>query len=162
MTLNFSPKVGIWQMNYSANFYIMDVDLEAIGIDPAHNWKGIVSSFTFDNTFNLPYSWRFNVQASLNPYHKSMYMKSRTHGSINLRLSKTFLKDKSLNVAARVNDVFYTTKEKNVVYEGINYCNDGDVYRDNQLFQLGISWKFNATRSRYKGGHAGQDERNRL
>ena len=162
MTLNFSPKVGIWQMNYSANFYIMDVDLEAIGIDPAHNWKGIVSSFTFDNTFNLPYSWRFNVQASLNPYHKSMYMKSRTHGSINLRLSKTFLKDKSLNVAARVNDVFYTTKEKNVVYEGINYCNDGDVYRDNQLFQLGISWKFNATRSRYKGSHAGQDERNRL
>ena len=59
MTLNFSPKVGIWQMNYSANFYIMDVDLEAIGIDPAHNWKGLVSSFTFDNTFSLPYSWRF-------------------------------------------------------------------------------------------------------
>ena len=162
MTLNFSPKVGIWQMNYSANFYIMDVDLEAIGIDPAHNWKGLVSSFTFDNTFNLPYSWRFNVQANLNPYYKSMYMKSRTHGSINLRLSKTFLKDKSLNVAARVNDVFYTTKEKNIVYEGINYCNDGDVYRDNQFFQLGVTWKFNATRSRYKGSHAGQDERNRL
>ena len=162
MTLNFSPKVGIWQMNYSANFYIMDVDLEAIGIDPAHNWKGIVSSFTFDNTFNLPYSWRFNVQASLNPYHKSMYMKSRTHGSINLRLSKSFLKDKSLNVAARVNDLFYTTKERALVYEGINYCNDGDVYRDNQYFQLSVSWKFNATRSRYKGSHAGQDERNRL
>ena len=162
MTLNFSPKVGIWQMNYSANFYIMDVDLEAIGIDPAHNWKGIVSSFTFDNTFNLPYSWRFNVQASLNPYHKSMYMKSRTHGSINLRLSKSFLKDKSLNVAARVNDLFYTTKERGLVYEGINYCNDGDVYRDNQYCQLSVSWKFNATRSRYKGSHAGQDERNRL
>ena len=162
MTLNFSPKVGIWRMNYSANFYIMDVDLEAIGIDPAHNWKGIVSSFTFDNTFNLPYSWRFNVQASLNPYHKSMYMKSRTHGSINLRLSKSFLKDKSLNVAARVNDLFYTTKERGLVYEGINYCNDGDVYRDNQYFQLSVSWKFNATRSRYKGSHAGQDERNRL
>ena len=162
MTLNFSPKVGIWQMNYSANFYIMDVDLEAIGIDPAHNWKGIVSSFTFDNTFNLPYSWRFNVQANLNPYYKSMYMKSRTHGSINLRLSKTFLKDKSLNVAARVNDLFYTTKERGLVYEGINYCNDGDVYRDNQYCQLSVSWKFNATRSRYKGSHAGQDERNRL
>ena len=162
VTLNFSPKVGIWQMNYSANFYIMDVDLEAIGIDPAHNWKGIVSSFTFDNTFNLPYSWRFNVQANLNPYYKSMYMKSRTHGSINLRLSKTFLKDKSLNVAARVNDLFYTTKERGLVYEGINYCNDGDVYRDNQYCQLSVSWKFNATHSRYKGSHAGQDERNRL
>ena len=162
MTLNFSSKVGVWQMNYSANFYIMDVDLEAIGIDPAHNWKGLVSSFTFDNTFNLPYSWRFNVQANLNPYYKSMYMKSRTHGSINLRLSKTFLKDKSLNVAARVNDLFYTTKERGLVYEGINYCNDGDVYRDNQYCQLSVSWKFNATRSRYKGSHAGQDERNRL
>ncbi|MDY6300360.1 MAG: outer membrane beta-barrel family protein [Bacteroidales bacterium] len=162
MTLNFSPKVGIWQMNYSANFYIMDVDLEAIGIDPAHNWKGLVSSFTFDNTLSLPYSWRFNVQASLTPGYKSMYVNKKTYGSINLRLSKSFLKDKSLNVAARVNDLFYTTKERGLVYEGINYCNDGDVYRDNQYFQLSVSWKFNATRSRYKGSHAGQDERNRL
>ena len=162
MTLNFSPKVGIWQMNYSANFYIMDVDLEAIGIDPAHNWKGLVSSFTFDNTLSLPYSWRFNVQASLTPGYKSMYVNKKTYGSINLRLSKSFLKDKSLNVAARVNDIFYTTKERGLVYEGINYCNDGDVYRDNQYFQLSVSWKFNATRSRYKGSHAGQDERNRL
>ena len=162
MTLNFSPKVGIWQMNYSANFYIMDVDLEAIGIDPAHNWKGLVSSFTFDNTLSLPYSWRFNVQASLTPGYKSMYVNKKTYGSINLRLSKSFLKDKSLNVAARVNDLFYTTKERGLVYEGINYCNDGDVYRDNQYCQLSVSWKFNATRSRYKGSHAGQDERNRL
>ena len=162
MTLNFSPKVGIWQINYSANFYIMDVDLEAIGIDPAHNWKGLVSSFTFDNTLSLPYSWRFNVQASLTPGYKSMYVNKKTYASINLRLSKSFLKDKSLNVAARVNDLFYTTKERGLVYEGINYCNDGDVYRDNQYFQLSVSWKFNATRSRYKGSHAGQDERNRL
>lgn len=27
---------------------------------------------------------------------------------------------------------------------------------------IDISWKFNATRSRYKGSHAGQEERNRL
>ena len=91
-----------------------------------------------------------------------MYVNKKTYGSINLRLSKSFLKDKSLNVAARVNDLFYSTKERALVYEGINYCNDGDVYRDNQYFQLSASWKFNATRSRYKGSHAGQDERNRL
>ena len=149
-------------MNYSADFYIMDEDLEAIGIDPAYNWKGLVSSFTFDNTLSLPYSWRLNVQANLTPSYKSMYLKSRTYGSINLRLSKSFLKDRSLNVAARVNDLFYTTKQRLTVYEGINYCDEGDVYRDNQYFQLAVSWKFNATRSRYKGSHAGQDERNRL
>ena len=160
LTLNFSPKIGIWQMNYSAEFYVQDADLEAIGI--THNWKGLVSNFTFDNTFSLPYSWRLNVQARLTPSYKSMYVNKKTYGSINLRLSKSFLKDKSLNVAARVNDLFYTTKERALVYEGINYCNDGDVYRDNQYFQLSASWKFNATRSRYKGSHAGQDERNRL
>ena len=27
---------------------------------------------------------------------------------------------------------------------------------------IDLSWKFNATRSRYKGSHAGQSERNRL
>lgn len=160
LTLNFSPKIGIWQMNYSVGCYIQDADIEAIGI--THNWKGVVTNITLDNTFSLPYSWILNVQASLTPSYKSMYTNMKTHGSINLRLSKNFLKDKSLNVYARMNDLFYTTKQRGLVYEGINYCNDGEVYRDNQNFQLGLSWKFNATRSRYKGSHAGKAERNRL
>ena len=149
-------------MNYSANFYIIDDKIEAIGIDPAHNWKGVVSSFTLDNTLSLPYSWHFNVQVSLTPSYKSSYLNMKTYGSVNLRLSKSFLKDKSLNIYARVSDLFYTTKQRGLDYEGINYCNDAYVYRDNQYFQLGATWKFNATRSRYKGSHAGQEERNRL
>ena len=162
LSLNFSPKIGIWQMNYSANFYIIDDKLEAIGIDPAHNWKGVVSSFTLDNTLSLPYSWHFNVQVSLTPSYKSTYLNMKTYGSVNLRLSKSFLKDNSLNIYARMSDLFYTTKQRGLDYEGINYCNDAYVYRDNQYFQLGATWKFNATKSRYKGSHAGQDERNRL
>ena len=162
LSLNFSPKIGIWQMNYSANFYIIDDKIEAIGIDPAHNWKGVVSSFTLDNTLSLPYSWHFNVQVSLTPSYKSSYLNMKTYGSVNLRLSKSFLKDNSLNIYARVSDLFYTTKQRGLDYEGINYCNDAYVYRDNQYFQLGATWKFNATRSRYKGSHAGQEERNRL
>jgi hypothetical protein len=35
-------------------------------------------------------------------------------------------------------------------------------HQDKRRFGIDISWKFNATRSRYKGSHAGQSERNRL
>ena len=34
--------------------------------------------------------------------------------------------------------------------------------RDLEAIGINLSWKFNAAKSRYKGSHAGQSERNRL
>ena len=36
------------------------------------------------------------------------------------------------------------------------------IYRDFQRFGLQVSYKFNATKSKYKGTGAGQSEKNRL
>jgi hypothetical protein len=49
-----------------------------------------------------------------------------------------------------------------VAYGGINFRTQYHEYQDKRRVGIDISWKFNATRSRYKGSHAGQDERNRL
>ena len=37
-----------------------------------------------------------------------------------------------------------------------------DLGCDTRRIGIDLSWKFNATKSRYKGSHAGQSERNRL
>lgn len=160
LTLNLSPRIGIWQMNYSAYLYFQDCDLESLGI--THKFNGLVTDFTLDNTFSFSHSWTLNVKASLSPYYESMYKQEKTSGRVDLRLTKRFLKDKSLTVALAANDIFRTDKTRATTYNGLNYCQDIDVYRDVRDITINVSWKFNATRSRYKGSHAGQAERNRL
>lgn len=158
--LNASPKIGIWQMNYTAAFYNSDWDLEPLGI--THHFNGLCTNFNLDNTFTFPHAWLLNVQGIIRPSYKSGYDVGKTSGSLNFRLSKQFLKDNSLNIAFVARDILHTSNINVTEYNGIGYKTEINVYRDQRRVGIDISWKFNATRSRYKGTHAGQNERNRL
>ena len=160
VVLNLTPKIGIWQMNYSAEFAVEDLDYGELGI--AYNWHGLMTDFTFDNTFTLPHAWMLNVTGSITPYQKSAYWINKTTGSLDLRLSKLFLRDKSLNVALVASDILRTKYDEGTAYGGIGYRNTYSLYRDTRRIGFNVSWKFNATKSHYKGSHAGQSERNRL
>ena len=160
LILNASPKIGIWQMNYTAYFSLADADLEPMGI--THNFKGICSNFSLDNTLTLPHDWLVNIQASIKPYHESEFDIQKTEGSLDFRISKQFLKSKSLRMALVASDILHTCNSRIIQYNGIGYRNEFNIYRDQRRVGLDISWKFNATKSRYKGSHAGQSERERL
>ena len=160
ITLNFTPKVGFWQMNYSADLYFCNDDVYPMGI--THKWNGLIAVITLDNTFSLPHSWLLNIKGGFTPYNESGPCQTEANGYLNLRLGKQFLKDKSLSVAILANDIFKTNYMERVAYGGINIRTQYHEYQDRRRFGIDISWKFNATRSRYKGSHAGQDERNRL
>jgi hypothetical protein len=160
LILSASPKIGIWQMNYTAFFNVADADLEPLGI--THNFKGVYSNFSLDNTFTLPKDWTVNVQMSLVPYHKSEYRIAKTAGSLDFRISKQLLKGKSLRIELVASDILHTSVNRGTAYNGIGYRSESDIYRDQRRIGLDLSWKFNATKSRYKGSHAGQSERNRL
>ena len=157
---NISPKIGIWQMNYSASLYFVDEDLAALGI--THKWNGLCMDFTLDNTFTLPHSWMLNIKVGLTPYQESCCAQVQATGFVNIRLSKQFLKDKSLSVAILANDILHTQYMEMTAYSGINVRTQFRQYNDSRRVGIDLSWKFNATRSRYKGSHAGQSERNRL
>ena len=158
--MNASPKIGIWQLNYTASLEYKDEDLEPLGI--THNFKGLCTEFNLDNTFTLPKAWLLNIQGYIEPYYRSGFHIFKTSGSLNLRLSRQFLKDKSLSVALLARDILRTDYVKGTEYNGIGYRIDVETYRDRRRIGIDVSWKFNATRSRYKGSHAGQSERNRL
>ena len=158
--LNASPKIGIWQMNYTAAFYKSDWDLEPLGV--THHFNGLCTYFNLDNTFSLPHAWLLNVQGFIRPSCKTSYDIKKASGSLNFRLSKQFLKDNSLNIAFVARDILHTSNINVTEYNGIGYKTEINVYRDQRRVGIDISWKFNATRSRYKGTHAGQSERERL
>ena len=98
----------------------------------------------------------------LTPYNEQGCSQTKTTGGINLRLSRQFLKDKSLSVAIIANDILHTRYTEMTAYGGINVRTQFKEYRDTRRIGIDLSWKFNATKSRYKGSHAGQSERNRL
>ena len=160
LEINVTPKIGIWQMNYSADFYFNNRDLEAIGIK--HKWNGLGTYFNLDNTFSLPRDWLLNIRMELTPYNEQGCSQTKTTGGINLRLSRQLLKDKSLRIAVLANDIFHTRYIEMTAYGGINVRTQFKEYRDGRRIGIDLSWKFNATKSRYKGSHAGQSERNRL
>ena len=66
LILNASPKIGIWQLNYTASLKYKDEDLEPLGI--THNFKGLCTEFNLDNTFTLPKAWLLNIQGYIEPY----------------------------------------------------------------------------------------------
>lgn len=160
LTLNFTPKFGIWQLNYSTDFYFCNDDVYPLGI--THKWNGLIANFTLDNTFTLPHSWFFNASGSFAPYYESGPSQTKATGFINLQLSKQFLKNKNLSVAILANDILHTQYTERTAYGGINIRTQYSEYKDSRRIGINVSWKFNATRSRYKGSHAGQSERVRL
>ena len=160
VTLNFTPKFGLWQLNYSTNLYFCNEDLYPLGI--THKWNGLITNFTLDNTFTFPHSWLLNIKGNFTPYYESGATQTKATGFINLRLIKQFLKDRSLSVAILANDILHTQYTKRTAYGGINIRTQYSEYNDSRRVGIDLSWRFNATKSRYKGSHAGQSERNRL
>ena len=160
LEINVTPKIGIWLMNYTASFFFNNRDLETIGI--THKWNGLGTYFNLDNTLSLPHNWLLNIGMELTPYNEQGCSQTKTTGGINLRLSRQFLKDKSLSIAVLANDIFHTRYIEMTAYGGINVRTQFKEYRDARRIGIDLSWKFNATKSRYKGSHAGQSERNRL
>ena len=160
ITLNFTPKFGLWQLNYSTNLYFCNEDLYPLGI--THKWNGLITNFTLDNTFTFPHSWLLNIKGNFAPYYESGTTQTKATGFINLRLTKQFLKDRSLSVAILANDILHTQYTKRTAYGGINIRTQYSEYNDSRRVGIDLSWRFNATKSRYKGSHAGQSERNRL
>ena len=160
VTLNFTPKFGLWQLNYSTDLYFCNEDVYPLGI--THKWNGLIANFTLDNTFTFPHSWLLNIKGSFAPYYESGPTQTKATGLINLRLSKQILKDRSLSVAILANDILHTQYTKRTAYGGINIRTQYREYNDSRRVGIDLSWRFNATKSRYKGSHAGQSERNRL
>lgn len=158
ISINIAPKCGWWEPQLNANIGFLDMNAERIGIAQRRNQPRCY--FTLDNSFNLPKGWFFNIQGELRTAARQGFFVTRAEGEINARLSKSFLKD-ALTLALTANDILHTGYYHFDLY-GINAYLENRIYMDFQRFGIQVSYKFNATKSKYKGKGAGQSEKNRL
>ena len=154
-----SPKIGFWQPQFTASVSLNAPDGRDLGIDVYH--KEPTFYFNWDNSFNLPKGWFLNVQAYLQTGAQTGFAVIHTNGQVNARLSKSFFKDNAITMTLTASDIFRTGYYYFNVH-GIDSYNGNKIYRDFQRIGIQLSYKFNATKSKYKGTGAGQSEKKRL
>ena len=154
-----SPKIGIWQPQFTTSVNWYDSHAACVGIP--QNWNEPRFHFNFDNNFSFPKGWFFNIKGILSPGAKQSYAIWKTEGRVDAQLTKSFLKDQSLKVSVTAKDIFHTGYRYFTIYGDRTFSSNRD-YLDQQRFGIRLSYQFNATKSKYKGTGAGASEKSRL
>ena len=157
--ITLAPKFGIWQPQFTFNINYWDAPWESLGIE--QSWKGPYTYFILDNTFILPKGWLINLQETYVPKFKQGSSKKPEISVVDFRLSKSFLKNDALSVTLTFDDIFHQQHNTMTSYF-IGTSTTFTEYYDHQRVGVTLSYKFNATKSKYKGTGAGQSEKSRL
>ena len=153
----YSPRFGIWQptvgLGVSKDFLTYTAVREEKFEEP-------YLFYSFQNTFNLPAGFVLMADVRGNTKGHSALMYMHDNFWVNMRLTKKFFND-NLIINLQGQDILGTSKSKYGmnVYPITSLANKK---QDTQAVILSVRYKFNATRSKYKGESASEAERGRL
>ena len=157
-TLVASPKFGFWQPTATLHYYQQMFDAEAYGAPMKLNKPEF--SFSLQSWFVINPTTKAVLQASHTGSNHWAFMYRNSSFILNARIQKTFLKGQ-LTVSLYANDIFRTYKTKLTTYYEIGSTQQDD-YGYTQQVGLTLSYNFNATRSKYRGTGAGNEEKSRF
>ena len=157
--LSLTPKIGLWQPNFQADIDWYDADARSLGI--TKHWNEPRLTLSLNNFFTFNHGWMLRLYGTYQFYSRSSYAIKRPVGYVDLRVVKTFFKDKSLKLALNVKDAFNTRYYPFTGYGDRTYSSS-DNHRDYRRVELNLAYTFNATKSKYRGRGAGQSEKQRL
>ena len=157
-TLVASPKFGFWQPSATLHYYQQMFDTEKYGAPKKLNKPefscDLKSWFVFGETTKA----LLQVSYSGSNHWGLLYRGSNFE--VNARLQKSFLQGR-LTGTLYANDIFRTARTKVTTYYAIGKTAQ-DVYSYTQCVGVTLNYNFNATRSKYKGTGAGNEEKTRL
>ena len=157
-SLTASPKFGFYSPTLTLSYWQQNFDTQSYGInekmDKPQFMVNLRNWFTIDKT----------TKAMLYLHYSTSYDYGFTHYAhefnVNGRIQKTFFGE-SLTAAVFANDIFRNLRERWTGYYPVSTMSK-DAYVYTQHIGVSLSYNFNATRSKYKGTGAGNDEKNRL
>ncbi len=152
--LTASPKIGWWQPMLNVNVRKQFLTIEG----KSYNRPVIIG--TFNNTFVFPHGWQFHFDMNGNTRGHSTCVEWMAQGGVFISLNKSFLHDR-LNIKLAGNDLFASCRTTTRTVFGTRDCYSWK-YSDTRNFFCSFSYKFNVTRSKYKGTGAGNAEKSRL
>lgn len=157
--ISAAPKIGIWapQINLGLQkpWFTLHTDVASYRLNRP------IFMGNFNNAFSLPCGITLNVDYRYQSKGNTMnvYLVKEQH-VLDVSISKSFLKD-ALTLEIKGNDLLYKCWDADLLYnqkmELLQVSKRGT--RD---LQLTLRYKFNTTRSKYKGTGAGNAELNRL
>ena len=159
LALAATPKFGPWSPTGTVG--LVKQWLEIQSQDREYRLNKPIWYASLNNHFALP--WGINLMVNLSFQGKGHEANSYRNKPLwigDLFMSKSFLND-ALSVELRGNDLFGQKWNSYVGYFNrliVTECNKSDT----REFRLTLRYKFNATKSRYKGTGAGKDAINRL
>lgn len=162
--LAVTPRVGIWSLNATAGFEKQDLYLDVEGPQGVYRVYYDKPQYTLNayNTFTLKHGWKFDVNLMYRSSGCSYVFYNNTY---NLRLGlvaqKSLLRDHSLTLRAAVLDCFQRNRMNEFSDCGYNQIQQNNRFSTHKLM-LSLIYRFNATRSKYKGTGAGKAAIERL
>lgn len=157
--LNASPVFGIYHPSLS-----LGMQKQWFGIDYGDRYLKLNSpQFTIQmrNTLTLPNDWFIEASLWWRSHGDSKnWTYTHTQSTVDMRVYKMFL-DKSLTVYLGVNDIFNSMIYHADIYSGM-VGTQVNVNNHRRNVKLTVRYKFNTSRSRYKGTGAGQTEKTRF
>ena len=157
--ISAAPKIGIWapQINLGMQkpWFTLHTDMASYRLNRP------IFMGNFNNALSLPCGITLNVDYRYQSKGNTMnvYLAKEQH-VLDVSISKSFLKD-ALTLEIKGNDLLYKCWDADLLYnqkmELLQVSKRGT--RD---LQLTLRYKFNTTRSKYKGTGAGNAELNRL
>ncbi len=153
----YSLHFGIWEP--VAGIGILK-DILSYGKIVKQDYEKPYLRYSLKNTLRLPAGFTVMVDFQGNSKGNSSLNYVYDNFRMNMQITKTFMKDK-LVLNMRGTDITGTYKQKYLmdVYPVTSFINK-DL--DTRSFQFSIRYKFNASRSKYKGNSASEEERQRL
>ena len=156
-SINLRPSFGIWYPSFTASVDKQWFDMET------HDGKSLnkpMASFRLDNTLNTKLGMFTWMMSYITKGHNENLYLYKPMFCTNVSVYKSFLKDR-LSFQLFIYDLFGTNdshmiahfgKMKEMVYDNLS----------TSKVSLTVRYKFNTTRSKYKGTGAGESQKNRM
>lgn len=156
-----SPKIGLWSPQYSVS--VQKQWFSTTDGNTRYTFNKPIFSFWLNNAFSLP--WRLTANVNLSTQSRGNYENSRFMRSqyvLDASLRKAFLKDEALTVEVKAENIL-NRQNKHIFLRTLNtsFLQDSDR-RYSRYVTLTVRYKFNTTRSKYRGTGAGSDAVNRM
>lgn len=157
--LSLTPTVGCWSPMIGLGMKKQWMTVESFG-KPFKMEKPVFIA-SFNNIIKLPQGFMIGLDARIQSKgaYQNVYWEHPT-GSVDISVRKSFLKD-ALSVELRGTDLLDTDRDFSHLYSG-----DYNIYQKNHYdrreFSVTVRYKFNATKSKYKGTGAGDSQKSRM
>ena len=165
--LSATPRVGFWSLNATAGFekqnlYLDIEDIYVAGDTRRTYYNKPIFTFNAFNTFSLKHDWRFDINFMFRSRgHNMNFYNDYDNCRLGFVVQKSFFSDKSLTLRVAVIDVLQRNRQNEYADMGYYQIQQNNRFSTHKL-NFSVIYRFNTTRSKYKGTGAGQEAQERM